>query len=130
MGAKQGRTFLLGVRPFASHEIPMPTRPPTYRPRFQPPTHDQARGSAASRGYDRQWAKLRLAHLRANPLCVFCQRAAVLVDHRVPIAVDPTRRLDPTNLRSCCDDCHQKLTANFKTTGVNEMPQLVTGFWL
>lgn len=52
-----------------------------------------------------------------------------MVDHRVPISVDPSRRLDPTNLRSCCDHCHQKVTANFRVNGVNEMP-LVSGFWL
>jgi 5-methylcytosine-specific restriction endonuclease McrA len=103
----------------------MPTRPPIYRPPFTapPPSSDAVRGSASARGYDRDWAALRASWLTEHPTCHNCGRLAVIVDHRVPIQVDPSRRLDRTNLRSCCVDCHNKITANFRTTGVNELPK-------
>ena len=99
----------------------MPTRPTYFKPTHQP-ARSEDRPSAHQRGYDRQWAKLRRTHLRVNPICVFCGEFATLVDHITPIVVDPSRRLDPSNLRSSCTDCHAKVTANFKVTGVNEMP--------
>jgi 5-methylcytosine-specific restriction protein A len=57
------------------------------------------------------WKRLRLAHLKRNPLCVFCQRrgevvAATTVDHRVPVREDKARAFDPTNLQSLCTPCH------------------------
>ena len=77
--------------------------------------HDQ-RQSASRRGYDRPWRRLRLWHLRQQPLCAACEAegtttAAELVDHIVPIAEDPARRLDPTNLQSLCAPCHAAKTA-------------------
>ena len=77
--------------------------------------HD-GRESSTRRGYDYRWQKLRLWHLRQQPLCVECDRegrvtAAELVDHIVPIMEDPTRRLDPTNLQSLCAPCHAAKTA-------------------
>jgi 5-methylcytosine-specific restriction protein A len=61
--------------------------------------------------YDRAWAELALAWLKANPTCATCRRPAREVDHIVEVRVDPTRRLDPTNLRSLCSPCHVKHTA-------------------
>ena len=109
----------------------MPYRPKQFRPQHQPA--GEQRPSSTKRGYDRAWQKLRLQHLRQNPLCVFCLKqgktvAATVADHVKPIAVAPHLRLDPANIRSCCTDCHAKITANFKTTGVNEMP-LALGGW-
>lgn len=103
----------------------MPLKPPTFRPRyFAPaPSSDAVRGSSSSRGYDWQWELLRREHLTANPLCFHCEDYATVVDHRVPIAVDPTRRLDRTNLRSCCTECHNSITTNYRLTGVNELPE-------
>lgn len=43
-----------------------------------------------------------------------------MVDHVEPIAVNPARRLDPTNLRSLCKLCHSEVTTNWKLRGVNE----------
>jgi 5-methylcytosine-specific restriction protein A len=73
------------------------------------------RGSAASRGYDGAWRRLRLAILRRHPLCADCEAEgrwvrATEVHHIVPIAVDPSRRLDPTNLRPLCRGCHRRVT--------------------
>src|SRR5688572_9889733 len=109
----------------------MPTRPTTYRPPFAPARTRDVRPSAAVRGYDRQWARLRRQHLAANPLCVLCLEErrtvpATVADHRVPIAVDPSRRLDPSNVRSLCVTHHNQCTANFRTTGVNEPPEPTT----
>ncbi len=78
--------------------------------------HDRWRGSAASRGYDRAWGKLRLAHLRAEPLCRMCAAAGVVtaatvVDHIQPISVRPELRLVDENLRSLCKSHHDALTA-------------------
>ena len=71
-------------------------------------------------GYDHRWKRVRDVHLTEFPLCKFCGDIAKLVDHIVPVVVDPTRRLDPTNLRSLCTPCHAIVTTNFKLTGINE----------
>jgi 5-methylcytosine-specific restriction enzyme A len=73
------------------------------------------RPSAAARGYDRAWQRLRAAHLRDNPLCVMCERqgrlsAASIADHIVTFrrngVIDESLRLDPNNLQSLCKPCH------------------------
>lgn len=76
------------------------------------------RGSAASRGYDAAWRKLRLEKLADNPLCELCEKqgrivAANTVDHIIPIQQDPSKRLDKTNLQSLCKSCHDS-SAQFK----------------
>ena len=78
--------------------------------------YGRARGSATARGYGYDWQKLRAWHLRQHPLCADCEARGTTapaddVDHVVPIAVDPSRRLDPTNLRSLCRACHAAKTA-------------------
>ena len=78
---------------------------------------DQVRGSAAARGYDRAWRRCRGAFLKANPLCVFCQRAGRLLtpateaDHIETIEDRPDLRLDWSNLRPLCKPCHSGRTA-------------------
>lgn len=76
---------------------------------------DRWRGSAASRGYDRTWQRLRLVVLAEEPLCRFCQQRgelveATVIDHIVPIAVRPELRLDRSNLRALCKPCHDAHT--------------------
>ena len=101
----------------------MPPRPPRFRPPVPVapqgardakartlPERDGRRHSRA-RGYDRTWERLRRMHLNAHPYCVRCEalgRAvlAKVADHVIPIAVDPTRRLDPSNLQSLCEPHH------------------------
>lgn len=79
--------------------------------------YDGTRGSARARGYDSTWERLRAAHLSDSPLCVHCLAedetvtVADDVDHIVPIAVDPSRRLDPDNLQSLCRRHHNLKTA-------------------
>lgn len=57
-----------------------------------------------------KWQKLRNAHLAANPQCIACgdvKNHEKQVHHVVPVHVDPTKELDPTNLVTLCGDrCH------------------------
>lgn len=83
---------------------------------------DSRRGSAASRGYDADWRRLRLQYLAAHPLCLFCAdadrvEAATVVDHIVPIADRPDLRLDWSNLRPLCKPCHDRHTAREQAFG-------------
>jgi 5-methylcytosine-specific restriction protein A len=95
----------------------MPTKASVYRPRGSPSSHnrhkhyDSWRGSARSRGYDSAWERVRLSHLKGEPLCRRCWASGVIkpadvVDHIVPVKVDHDRRLDDTNLQSLCNSCH------------------------
>lgn len=85
--------------------------------------HDQARGSAASRGYDASWKRLRLRILAAEPLCRFCAEAgrvtpAVDVDHIDGFnSLDDPRRLDPRNCRPLCKPHHSARTARDQAFG-------------
>lgn len=98
----------------------MPTKPQVHRPiayRRPPPSqpaYDDRRGSAASRGYDRHWRKLRRLVLLREPLCRSCatkgiDRAAEHVDHIVPLDRGGTNADD--NLQPLCQACHNAKTA-------------------
>lgn len=83
---------------------------------------DARRGSASSRGYDGDWRRLRAAFLFANPLCVFCTEAgrltlAEVVDHIISFRDRPELRLEWTNLRSLCKECHDRRTARDQAFG-------------
>lgn len=105
----------------------MPVAPPKHRPAHYRTRADKDadRGSARARGYDSDWEKAREVWLREHPLCQCddCQegrlrvKAAVVVDHIVPISVDPSRRLDPTNFRSMAKSCHDAHTARQVAAG-------------
>jgi 5-methylcytosine-specific restriction protein A len=79
--------------------------------------YDRWRGSPESRGYDADWRRVRkIALQRDRHLCQDCLAQkrltpATEVHHEVPIDVDPSRRLDLTNLRSLCKPCHSAITA-------------------
>lgn len=89
---------------------------------------DHIRGTAAERGYDREWRKVRSQALQRDQyLCVSCRRnervtPAVDVDHIIPIAVAPELRLDPDNLQSLCRPCHRAKTERDKS-----LPQVAVG---
>lgn len=73
---------------------------------------DARRGSAAKRGYDARWRKIRQQVLNEEPLCRFCLEAgrvtsATDVDH---IDGNP-RNNDRSNLRPLCHECHSRRTA-------------------
>lgn len=90
----------------------MPTLPPTHRTAEVPTLRARTRLAPSRRGYGRAWQHMRLAHLRAHPLCQDCQErglvtAAECVDH-----VDgDVANNDPSNHRSLCWPCHSKKTA-------------------
>lgn len=80
------------------------------------------RGSAYARGYDADWRAVRETVLREEPCCTFCPRPATIVDHITPLTAGGAR-LDRSNLRPVCRECHTHLTANYRKTGRNEMPE-------
>lgn len=106
----------------------MPKRPPVYRPPVpvvprdgharmkrtpQQRSNDQ-RASANARGYDGTWRRLRRMHLNANPWCVFCLEKGLVVegahvDHKLTIRERPDLRLDPENLQTLCEPCHNRV---------------------
>lgn len=68
---------------------------------------ENRRLTAAERGYDHRWSKIRDMKLNENPLCERCERegrdvAAVLVHHKDR---NPKNN-DFKNLESLCDRCH------------------------
>lgn len=95
-----------------------------------PQTYDDARESAAKRGYDRTWNKLRIMHLRRHPLCELCgSHKRLHVHHKTPIS-EGGAVLDPDNLQTLCSVCHNKVhktgqrtAETFKTGGQT------TGLW-
>ena len=74
--------------------------------------YDRFRGTAASRGYDSDWTRIRLLALkRDNFLCLHCLATkrvtpAIDVDHIEPISKRPELRLVLANLQSLCRACH------------------------
>lgn len=75
---------------------------------------DSLRPSAARRGYDATWRRIRLAHLKRQPLCVECDRAGVAVpatdvDHVLPLRRGGTHAA--SNLQSLCHFHHSSKTA-------------------
>lgn len=70
---------------------------------------DAARPSAAQRGYDAGWQKIRDAYLRDHPFCVVCGHKATDVDHIKPRRAGGTD--DDDNLRSLCHSHHSRHTA-------------------
>lgn len=108
----------------------MATRPPslgrckavTQQAKAKKTQADRRRGSASSRGYDADWRRLRLQFLAAHPLCLFCAdadrvTAATVVDHIITIADRPDLRLDWSNLRPLCKECHDRHTAREQAFG-------------
>jgi len=72
----------------------------------------QSRTTATERTRGRKWMRIREGVLRANPLCVECQRrgelaAAAEVDHVVALADGGTDDL----LQSLCKTCHDAKSA-------------------
>lgn len=79
-------------------------------------TDDMRRGTAAQRGYDARWRRLRRQFLQANPLCVECSNegqitAASVVDHIRPHKGDVSLLYSWSNLQSLCPSHHNRKTA-------------------
>ena len=74
----------------------------------------QDRPNAHTRGYDREWSKLKRQYQAANPLCELCLEQsrttpAQLVHHVIPIHDAPQLRLVWSNLQSLCAQHHQEV---------------------
>lgn len=77
-------------------------------------SHQDARPSAARRGYGRTWQRLRVLHLHVEPLCRECAKHGGLtratdVDHITP-KQRGGRDVDE-NLQSLCHAHHSEKTA-------------------
>lgn len=91
----------------------MPQKPRIHRPHKHIPREDN-RPSAAKRGYDGTWRKIRLQVLREEPLCRVCHAnghitPAQEVDHIVPLARGGTHAR--ANLQPLCKTHHSQKTA-------------------
>lgn len=65
---------------------------------------ERTRETAAQRGYDHRWSKIRMMKLNRDPLCERCGRAAELVHHK-----DRNPRNNaPENHESLCTACHDR----------------------
>lgn len=73
--------------------------------------HGVERGSAAARGYDANWLRIRLYVLRRQPICatVGCNRPASECDHIKPKRSGGTNAI--SNLQGLCRQCHSRKTA-------------------
>ena len=72
--------------------------------------YDQARGSAAKRGYGRTWRKLRLLVLHRDPICSVddCDQPSEDVDHIIPRDQGGDDRM--SNLQGLCHAHHSAKT--------------------
>ncbi len=67
------------------------------------------RPSAAARGYDARWRRIRAKFLKAHAECVECGAPATVADHIVPLSQGGTNDWD--NLQPLCKRCHDRKTA-------------------
>ena len=95
----------------------MPTASKYYKPYTLPAAprvrKQDTRATAAERGYDADWARLRRWYIQQHPICEWrgCTQAAAIVDHVLPVDARPDLRLDATNLQSLCRSHHGVKTA-------------------
>jgi 5-methylcytosine-specific restriction endonuclease McrA len=79
-----------------------------------PKREDQPRKSQGNHDpfYDSvQWRALRKKHIRRDPFCAYHKGTVAegrVVDHVRPRRLYPKLELDPLNLETCCDRCHNK----------------------
>jgi 5-methylcytosine-specific restriction endonuclease McrA len=90
------------------------------------PAHARPSRWPKSGAYDHAWRRLRDSFIAEHPRCEWpgCSSPADEVDHVVSVRVDPSRRLDPTNLRSLCRPHHRAVTARASNGGVVAAPSL------
>ncbi|WP_052098093.1 HNH endonuclease [Paenibacillus stellifer] len=78
-------------------------------------SYDKDRGTAAQRGYNRDWQRARVHFLQQHPLCADCERrgkvaVANVVDHIIPHKGDPALFWDRGNWQALCTPCHSRKT--------------------
>lgn len=84
-------------------------------------SEQSVRASAAERGYNYRWQKVRARYLRRHPLCVKCMAEgryvqATVVDHITPHRGDPVLLWDENNYQALCKVCHDRKTGNEDST--------------
>lgn len=53
------------------------------------------------------WSALRKRHLKKQPTCQACgKKSQLAVHHIIPLHVDKSKELDPTNLITLCENPH------------------------
>lgn len=70
---------------------------------------DAKRGTAAQRGYDARWRRIRAAFLKAHPSCSRCPNPSAEAHHRVELRKGGTNEW--SNLEALCKPCHSSHTA-------------------
>lgn len=98
-------------------------------PRRRANLYDDRRGSAASRGYGREWQRLRLMVLRREPLCRTCAEQGIVtpatdVDHIIPKRDGGPDSFE--NLQPLCHSHHSQKTATEKSDGTDGQRAVVT----
>ena len=82
----------------------------------QQPRPRDTRPTAAQRGYDGKWRRLRTAYLTRNRRCLDCGAPATVADHRPTPRRELVARGDPDpdadhHLEPRCVPCHNRITA-------------------
>lgn len=73
--------------------------------------YDKQRGSAAQRGYDARWRRLRAMVLAEEPLCRECAKQGRVVPATDVHHIDgDVRNLALENLEPLCHECHSRIT--------------------
>ena len=70
--------------------------------------YDARRGTAAERGYDAAWQKVRAEYLAEHPICTKCTERSIDVHHIVPKRDGGTD--DWNNLEALCHSHHSGAT--------------------
>jgi 5-methylcytosine-specific restriction enzyme A len=106
---------MMPIRPLSPCTMPGCPRRATQRGRcaYHAREVERARGSAAERGYDREWRLVRAAFLRHHPECVVCGRPAEHVHHVRRVRDGGTHH--DSNLVALCAHHHNRETAMVDT---------------
>lgn len=73
--------------------------------------YDRQRGTAAQRGYNARWRRIRALVLAEEPLCRECARQGKVVPARQVDHIDGNvENMVRENLQPLCDSCHSRKT--------------------
>jgi len=61
----------------------------------------------ARKGYGPDWRRIRLAFLKAHPICEYCGRQKATQVHHI-LAVREGGTYEEHNLEACCQTCHNR----------------------